>query len=397
MADNTLPNDNARVATDELTHASQTAHVQYMKLMDGAADSTAKIGGDATNGLDVDVTRIAAGGSADLGATTDAEATGNGSVIAILKRIRTLLGGVLNVRPAAPAANDYLPVRLTDGSSFYSASGGSGGTAMVDDAAFTPGTTPGTPVFGMFDDVSPDSVNEGDGGVVRMSANRNLYVTLRDAAGNERGLNVDASGQLAVTIASVPAHDVTNAGTFAVQITGSALTALQLLDNLVLAEDDAHSTGATGLMALGVRNDAAANRTSADGDYSPLATDAAGRIGIADLGGSITVDVGTALPAGSNNIGDVDIAGSASATLATVSASVSSVSLLASNAARRMAVIYNDSAAVLYVKFGATASLTSFTVAIPPYGYFEMPVPAYTGALDGIWSAASGAARVTEY
>ena len=32
---------------------------QYVKLVDGAADSTAKIGGDATNGLDVDVTRIA--------------------------------------------------------------------------------------------------------------------------------------------------------------------------------------------------------------------------------------------------------------------------------------------------------------------------------------------------
>jgi len=71
---------------------------------------------------------------------------------------------------------------------------------MTDDAAFTPGTTTITPAGAMFDDVTPDSVNEGDGGVLRMSANRNLYTTLRDAAGNERGANVNASNQLEVAV-----------------------------------------------------------------------------------------------------------------------------------------------------------------------------------------------------
>ncbi len=52
------------------------------------------------------------------------------------------------------------------------------------------------------DDSSPDSVNEGDAGAVRMSANRALHVMLKDHAGNERGLNIDASGQVAVTIAA---------------------------------------------------------------------------------------------------------------------------------------------------------------------------------------------------
>ena len=66
------------------------------------------------------------------GETTDAEAAGDGSVIAILKRLRTLLAGVLNVRPASPAANDYLPVRLTDGADFYEASGGGGGGGLTD-------------------------------------------------------------------------------------------------------------------------------------------------------------------------------------------------------------------------------------------------------------------------
>jgi hypothetical protein len=105
------------------------------------------------------------------------------------------------------------------------------GVQHIDDAAFTPATDDGVPIFGMFDDVSPDSVNEGDGGVVRMSANRNLYVTLRDAAGNERGLNIDGSGQLAITVASIPSHAVTNAGTFAVQADTEISAAAALADN----------------------------------------------------------------------------------------------------------------------------------------------------------------------
>lgn len=71
-------------------------------------------------------------------------------------------------------------------------------TNKVDDAAFTPGTSLVTMVGAEFDDSSPDSVDEGDAGAIRMSANRNLYVRIRDNAGNERGLNVDASGNISV-------------------------------------------------------------------------------------------------------------------------------------------------------------------------------------------------------
>lgn len=55
-------------------------------------------------------------------------------------------------------------------------------------------------------------------------------------------------------------------------------------------EDIANVSGDKGSFILGVRNDVAAVRTSADGDYSPIATDSAGRIGIADLGGAISID-----------------------------------------------------------------------------------------------------------
>jgi len=48
------------VATDEIqvSGTATLAHVQFVKLVDGTLNGTGAIGGDAANGLDVDVTRI---------------------------------------------------------------------------------------------------------------------------------------------------------------------------------------------------------------------------------------------------------------------------------------------------------------------------------------------------
>lgn len=80
-----------------------------------------------------------------------------------------------------------------------------------------------------------------------------------------------------------------------------------------------------------------------------------------------------------------------------VAAAAANTSLLAANAARRGAMVFNDSASAnLYLKLGTAASLTSFTSLVPPSGYYELPYPAYTGAINGIWDAAVGDARITE-
>lgn len=84
------------------------------------------------------------------------------------------------------------------------------------------------------------------------------------------------------------------------------------------------------------------------------------------------------------------------AAVTNVAASAASVTLVASNANRRGLLVFNDSTANLYLKYGATASATSFTVPLGPGGLFEMPEPIYSGIVDGIWSAANGAARITE-
>jgi hypothetical protein len=83
------------------------------------------------------------------------------------------------------------------------------------------------------------------------------------------------------------------------------------------------------------------------------------------------------------------------ANLSNVSTSTTSAQLLASNGSRKGVVVYNDCAAILYVKFGTTASATSFTVLVDPGGHFN-DRGGFTGRIDGIVASGSCTARVTE-
>ena len=87
----------------------------------------------------------------------------------------------------------------------------------------------------------------------------------------------------------------------------------------------------------------------------------------------------------------------ATATLANVASSATNVTLQAASTSRRGLIIVNDADVAVCVKFGATATATSYTVKIAAAGYYEMPVPIYQGIVDAIWvSAPTGAARVTQ-
>ncbi len=87
-----------------------------------------------------------------------------------------------------------------------------------------------------------------------------------------------------------------------------------------------------------------------------------------------------------------------SATLANVASSATSVTVFAAHAGVTNArTVYNDSTAILYLKFGATASATSYTVQLAAGAYYEFPRPVYGGQVDGIWASANGNARVTSW
>ena len=73
--------------------------------------------------------------------------------------------------------------------------------------------------------------------------------------------------------------------------------------------------------------------------------------------------------------------------------------ILAANVNRLGATVFNDSTATLFLSLSvAASSASSFTVRLTSGGYYELPNDAqgYVGTITGIWSAANGAARVTE-
>lgn len=138
------------------------------------------------------------------------------------------------------------------------------------------------------------------------------------------------------------------------------------------AEDAVHASGDTGVAVWSVRNDGSATTpASATGDYQPISTDLKGTVFTRHS------------PANT-------------ATLANVAAATASTTILAANTNRRTAIIYNDSTSDMYLNYGGTASSTAFTVYVPSLATVTIIGSEYSGALNGIWIAANGSARVTE-
>lgn len=221
----TIPT-NTVIATDQLASG---AHVQFIKLVDGTADSTAVIPGDATNGLFVNVKTSVL----PTGASTSAK------------------------QPAL----------------------GTAGTASADVISIQ--------------------------GVASMTA---VQTDIRQVAGNTAvaGNGSVTTGTLRVTIANDSSGNIATIGTSVVPGTGAT--------HLGKAEDSAHSSGHTGVMALGVRQSTPTDLSSdnANGDYVPPQFNATGQQwviarGAQDSGGTDMTDT----TAHATRMMQVDSAGSA--------------------------------------------------------------------------------------
>jgi len=85
------------------------------------------------------------------------------------------------------------------------------------------------------------------------------------------------------------------------------------------------------------------------------------------------------------------------ATLSNLASATASATALAANANRIGATFYNDDANGVYLKFGATASATSYTILMASGTYYELPAPVYRGVIDALWVAdGAGSLRITE-
>ena len=286
MADNTVLSSGSggdTIVTREISHGGDTSKLPGSFLMgiSGSEGSytAAAIGGDATNGLQVDVTRVS-GTVTVAGAVTQSGTWNVGTVTTV-----TTVAAVTSITNTVTVAGTGTFAVQVDGAALTA-------LQLLDDAVYTGGT--GTPSKGIAvmgtDGTNPQLVSVNTSGHVNIADGGNTITVDGTVAATQSGTWTVQPGNTANTTAWLVTG---TGGSFPVTDSGGSLT----IDNATL------SVTGGGVEASALRVTIASDSTgvlSVDDNGSTISVD--------DGGGSLTVDVGTALPAGTNNIGDVDIA-----------------------------------------------------------------------------------------
>lgn len=89
--------------------------------------------------------------------------------------------------------------------------------------------------------------------------------------------------------------------------------------------------------------------------------------------------------------------GGTTGTLTNVTEATSSTTLASSSTSRRGFIVFNDTSNPLKLKFGSTASATSFTIVVAAATHWQMPLALYTGTITGISVGTGGVWRVTTW
>lgn len=246
-------------------------------------------------------------------------------------------------------------------------------------------------LMAQFDDAATGTVTENQFSTLRMSSRRALLVE-GVASGTAQAASI-ADGSDVAEGALADAAVVAGA-------TGSISAKLRsisrdLVANIVLA------TGANIIGRTGVDQ-----TTPGTTNHVAIISGQAGIAGGTGVDGAtvprVSLATNVALPAGTNNIGDVDVLTTpkcATGTVTVTADNAASVTILASNANRKGFVITNDSSARCYIKLGATAATTSYTVSLGQHGTYEqLGDGIYTGVIDAIWASDpnDGGVKVTE-
>jgi hypothetical protein len=174
---------------------------------------------------------------------------------------------------------------------------------------------------------------------------------------------------------------------------GSLITALGDIDGVSGQETMANS------LPVVIASDQSAVPISDDGGSitvdGTVAATQSGTWNINNISGTVSLPTGAATETTLQQIADSTTASTAS--ISNVVATTSSTQILAANAERKLAIFVNDADQPCLVKFGETASSSSFTYKLLAGDILELPTPIYTGRIDAIWTnAVTGNMRVTE-
>lgn len=191
-------------------------------------------------------------------------------------------------------------VPVTDNGSTLSIDDGSG-SITVDWAGTAPPIGAGLEATALRVTLATDST-----GVVSVDDNGGSLTvdlaTLPDtASGDLAAINAALAGSL-----TVGSHAVTNAGTFAVQEDGAALTALQLIDDSIFADDGAFTLASSKVtMAGAIRDDALSTLTAVEGDAVPLRVSSTGALHVTGGGGGTEYTDDTDTHATGSSVGNL--------------------------------------------------------------------------------------------
>lgn len=108
------------------------------------------------------------------------------------------------------------------------------------------------------------------------------------------------------------------------------------------------------------------------------------------------IDYSTGLPApvSITSLGSIKTLRESSTACAntSIAAVTTNGTIIASNANRKMLTLYHKAGstatASVYIKLGAVATLTDYNYELVPGAHLELPLPVYTGQIDGLWDTA---------
>lgn len=276
------------IATDD---AGASGHVQIVKLALSADGSAAPITADS-NGLEVQGAGTA--GSA-AGGVMSVQGVASGTVLPVsaaslplpsgastlaeqqsqTTHLATIAGDTTDIETAVELLDDTvattgsaiptkgLAVSGTDGTNARVLKTDSGGELQIDVLSIAAGTN-------NIGDVDVLSIAAGDNNIgnvdiVTVPAPLSTTGGGTEATALRVTLATDSTGVLSVDD-NGGALTVDNAGTFAVQVDGNALTALQLIDDSVLQDDNAFTPGTTKVMMAGYEADESSTDSVDEGD-----------------------------------------------------------------------------------------------------------------------------------
>jgi hypothetical protein len=275
MADN-VP-ITAGTGTDIATDDVSSKHYQRVKLTDGTADSTTVIaagGGTEATALRVTVATDSTGVlSVDDNGSTLSIDDGAGSLTVDNAALSVTGGGTESGAQRVTIATDSTGVLSVDDN---------GGNLSIDDGgnSITVDAPVGTPVNVQIGNATLSAGVVDETGASAVDALAVGGGTAHDAVDSGNPQKIGGYAKAAAP-SDVADGDRVNAWftRFGAQVVSGAK-----------AHDGAAAVGDLGLPMLGYRNDNAALTVDANADYTFIACDANGRIGISDLGGTITTD-----------------------------------------------------------------------------------------------------------